>query len=63
MKSFKMDSVPVMGLFTLGVGLSSPHVGAATYADHIAPTKPVAWWGMNETGAPDLASTADLSGA
>ncbi|MCY2930181.1 MAG: PEP-CTERM sorting domain-containing protein [Planctomycetota bacterium] len=41
--------------------LCSGQQAFAAYADYIAGTSPVGWWGMNETGA--ATSTADLSGA
>ena len=62
MQSFRINRHAAWILFTLGL-VSPQNLRATAYDVYIAGTNPVAWWGMNETGATNLATTADLSGA
>ena len=61
MKKSRMNQFTAVAMLMAGIACGSQTAGAASYADYIAGTNPVAWWGMNEAGA--AATTADLSGA
>lgn len=62
MKTTHIMKHTILALLLAGIGLISPDV-RADYASYISGTSPVGWWGMNETGATNLTTTFDLSGA